>query len=336
MYREIEEAVAFIAAYFYCKVPRKQVDRFAVKLANILLNECRRIIKEDQSKICEVENSEEITSEKFTREMILDINVNGKLAVPIVEASSVLKITVQEISALLPSAVQLHISDGAVSYSFRSNVICLYRSDGNMYHLYRRAHHTHLRPAITLMIDHDNHKTFKLITKDTFPKHRHWYKKNYNTVNNNTQLRKVIRSAYFQRNIQQLPGPSRSAKFSGDGFMHPSLPHSYGRRLSKMKRKQKQKMIGSKNRQNTRNSKREKRKPTAQPMTKKILLKNRRSKRSYMQNSLRDCKRISKVVTDDVLHSFSVLDSDYSRCNDQSNCDNINSLIAYMNYSLNI
>lgn len=37
MYREIEEAVAFIAAYFYYKAPRNQVDRFAVKLANILL-----------------------------------------------------------------------------------------------------------------------------------------------------------------------------------------------------------------------------------------------------------------------------------------------------------
>lgn len=37
MYREIEEAVAFIAAYFYYKLPRYQVNRFAVKLANTLL-----------------------------------------------------------------------------------------------------------------------------------------------------------------------------------------------------------------------------------------------------------------------------------------------------------
>lgn len=58
---------------------------------------CRRIIKEDQRKICKEESNEEITSEKLTREMILDINVNGKLAVAIVEASSILKITVQQI-----------------------------------------------------------------------------------------------------------------------------------------------------------------------------------------------------------------------------------------------
>ncbi|VDM98189.1 unnamed protein product [Onchocerca ochengi] len=212
MYREIEEAVAFIAAYFYYKLPRNQVDRFAVKLANILLNKCRKIIKADESKISKEKKNEKSNSEWLTREMIMDINVDGKLAVAIIEASSVFKMTLQQISALLPNAVQLHINEGMVSYSFRSNLICLYRSDGNMYHLHRRAHHTHLRPPITTVTDQDNCKIFKLITKNTFPRRRYCHKKNYDTMNNTTKLRKVMKSAYFRRNSQQLPGPIRSAK----------------------------------------------------------------------------------------------------------------------------
>ncbi|EFO27366.1 hypothetical protein LOAG_01109 [Loa loa] len=119
------------------------------------------VIKEDKSKIYKEETNRK-NSEILTREMILDINVNGKLAVAIVEASSIIKMTLQQISALLPNAVQLHINEGMVSYSFRNNVICLYRSDGNMYHFHRRAYHTHLRPPITIIMDHGNRKIFKV------------------------------------------------------------------------------------------------------------------------------------------------------------------------------
>lgn len=66
-------------------------------------------------------------------------------------------------SALLPNAVKLHISEGTVSYSSQSNMVCLYRSDGNMYHLHRRAHHTHLRPPITVLTDQNDCKIFKVI-----------------------------------------------------------------------------------------------------------------------------------------------------------------------------
>nr|CDP93471.1 Bm1227 [Brugia malayi] len=95
--------------------------------------------------------------------MILYINVNGKLAVAIVEASSVFKMTIKkkQISALLPNVVQLHISEGTVSYSFRNNLICLYRSDGNMYHYHPRAYHTQLRPPIIIFMEDDDHKIFK-------------------------------------------------------------------------------------------------------------------------------------------------------------------------------
>lgn len=41
--------------------------------------------------------SNEANSEMLTREMILDINVNGKLAVAIVEASSIFKMSLQQI-----------------------------------------------------------------------------------------------------------------------------------------------------------------------------------------------------------------------------------------------
>lgn len=58
---------------------------------------CQRIIKEDESKISEEEKNERSNSETLTREMILDINVNGKLAVAIVEASSIFKMTLQQI-----------------------------------------------------------------------------------------------------------------------------------------------------------------------------------------------------------------------------------------------
>lgn len=101
-------------------------------------------------------------------------------------------------------------------------------------------------------------------------------------------------------------------RFSGNGFMHPSLPPSHGRRLKRMRRKQERMMIESRNRQNTSDSKREKRKPSAQLMIKEISFNNRRSKKNYMQNSLRDCEKSSKFVTDDVLRSFGVLASDCS------------------------
>ncbi|KAL3990921.1 BTG family protein [Acanthocheilonema viteae] len=338
MYREIEEAVAFIAAYFYYKVPRNQVDRFAVKLANILLNDCRRIIKEDESRISEEKMNKNINTEMLTREMVLNINVKGKLAVAIVEASSVFKITLQRISELLPNAVQLHISEGTVSYSFRSNVICLYRSDGNMYHLHRRAHHTHLRPPLTIFMDHDDRKIFKLITKDIFPSQQYWRKKNYNTTNNNsTQLRKIIRSAYFRRNTQQLPGPTRSVKLSGNGFMHPSLAPGCGRRWKEIQRMKEMMITSSRNKQNTNHSK-NKRNFNIQRMMEKISFpSNRRNKKPYvMRNSLIDCETSSKFVTDDVLRSFGVLASDYPRSINQSNCKDVSSLIAYMNHSLNI
>ncbi|VDM20708.1 unnamed protein product [Wuchereria bancrofti] len=304
MYREIEEAVAFIAAYFYYKIPRNQVNRFGVKLANILLNSCRKIIKEDESKM--YEKGKRNNSERLTRKMILDINVNGKLAVAIVEASSVFKMTLQQISALLPNAVQLHISEGMVSYSFRNNLICLYRSDGNMYHYHRRAYHIQLRPPITVFMEHDDHKIFKLITKDTFPRRRYNHKKNYNTMNS-MQLRKVMRSAYFRHNNQQLPGPTRSAKLSGNGFMHPSLPPSYGHRWEEM-----QKMM-TRNKQNKQNICRstssKKQNLHAQPIIEKIS-HNRQDKES--DSMRRDSERSGKFVTDDVLRSFGVLASDYS------------------------
>ncbi|KAM3727607.1 Protein Tob1 [Dirofilaria immitis] len=337
MYREIEEAVAFIAAYFYYKLPRNQVDRFAVKLANILLNNCRKIIKADESKISKEEKDEKNNLESLTREMIMDINADGKLAVAIVEASSIFKMTLQQISALLPNAVKLHISEGMVSYSFRSNLICLYRSDGNMYHLHRRAHHTHLRPPITILMGQDNRKIFKLITKDTFPRRRYCHKKNYDTTNNNMQLRKVMKSAYFRRNNQQLPGPIRSAKLSGNGFMHPSLPPGYGHKWKGMQGTQEMILRKNKNKQKIHHSRSKKKENlNVKPTTEKFSPKKQNKANYIMQNSLKESERNSKFVTDDILRSFGVLASDYSRCMNQSNCKDVNSLTAYINYSLNI
>ncbi|VDO35419.1 unnamed protein product [Brugia timori] len=301
MYREIEEAVAFIAAYFYYKMPRNQVNRFGVKLANILLNSCRKIIKEDESKMNEEEKKN--NSERLTRKMILDINVSGKLAVAIVEASSVFKTTLKQISALLPNAVQLHISEGMVSYSFRNNLICLYRSDGNMYHYHRRAYHTQLRPPITIFMEDDDHKIFKLITKDTFPYRQYNHKKNYNTMNS-MQLRKVMRSAYFRHKNQQLPGPVRSAKLSGNGFLNPSISPSYGHHWKEMQE------MTMRNKQNTyRSISYKKQNLHAQPIMGKISY-NRQDKESDTMR--RDSERSKKFVTDDVLRSFGVLASDYS------------------------
>uniref|UniRef100_A0A0R3S093 Ras-associating domain-containing protein n=1 Tax=Elaeophora elaphi TaxID=1147741 RepID=A0A0R3S093_9BILA len=247
----------------------------------------------------------------LTREIILDINVNGKLAAAIMEASSVFKMTVQQISALLPNAVQLHISEGTVSYSFRSNVICLYRSDGNMYHFHRRAHNTNLRPPITILMD-DNQKIFKLITKDTFPNRRHRREKKCNTMNNSTQLRKVMRSAYFRCHNHQLPGPTRSAKLSGNGFMHPSLPPSYGRQWKRMQKKQGGMKKNSRNKQNTYSSESKKQNLNTQPMKEKISSNGKDKKNYAKRNSLRDCEKSNKFVIDDILRSFGVPASDYS------------------------
>ncbi|CAG9535720.1 unnamed protein product [Cercopithifilaria johnstoni] len=133
-------------------------------------------------------------------------------------------------------------------------------------------------------------------------------------MNNNTQLRKVMRSAYFRRNNQQLPGPTRSAKLSGNGFMHPSLPrgYGYGDRWKEMQGTQEMMARKSRNKQDTDYFKIKKQNLNAQPMTKKIS-SNRQSKKSYaMRNSLKDCERSSKFVTDDILRSFGVLASDYS------------------------
>ncbi|OZC04930.1 BTG family protein, partial [Onchocerca flexuosa] len=337
MYREIEEAVAFIAAYFYYKLPRNQVDRFAVKLANILLNKCRKIIKADESKISKEKKNEKSNSESLTREMIMDINVDGKLAVAIVEASSVFKMTLQQISALLPNAVQLHINEGMVSYSFRSNLICLYRSDGNMYHLHRRAHHTHLRPPITTVTDQDDCKIFKLITKNTFPLRRYCHKKNYDIVNNTTKLRKVMKSAYFRRNNQQLPGPIRSAKLSGNGFMHPSLPFGYGRKWKEMEGRQEMMSRKSRNKKKIRHSRSNKKQSLNAEPTMEKFSSNRQNKADYIkQKSSKNSERSSTLVTDDILRSFGVLASDYSRRINRRNYEDVSSLTAYMNNSLNI
>lgn len=59
------------------------------------LSSCRKIIKEDESKMNE--EGKKNNSERLTRKMILDINVSGKLAVAIVEASSVFKTTLKQI-----------------------------------------------------------------------------------------------------------------------------------------------------------------------------------------------------------------------------------------------
>ncbi|VDN03676.1 unnamed protein product [Thelazia callipaeda] len=222
MYREIEEAVAFIAGYFYYKLPRSRVDLFAVRLANIILKNCRKIISEDRhKKLKKNSKEEEHNIDILTREVIIEINCNGKLAVAIVEATSVFD------SALLPNAVKLHISEGMVKYSFRSNLICLYRSDGNMHHIHRKAYHTHLRPPLTTVADNDNRKFFQ----DTFPRRQHHHRKKYCiSTNDNKQLRRMIKSAHYWYKNQQLPGPTRSAKLSGNGFMHPTLPPSYNRK----------------------------------------------------------------------------------------------------------
>lgn len=64
-------------------------------------------------------------------------------------------------SALLPNNVELHIAADSVCYSVRSSRICLYRADGNMYHFHRGAHHTKMRPPLTLTNEDDEHlRTF--------------------------------------------------------------------------------------------------------------------------------------------------------------------------------
>lgn len=51
--------------------------------------------------------------------------------------------------------MQLHITADSVCYSVRSSRICLYRADGNMYHFHRGAHHTKMRPPLTLTNEDD-------------------------------------------------------------------------------------------------------------------------------------------------------------------------------------
>ncbi|EFO27365.1 hypothetical protein LOAG_01108, partial [Loa loa] len=129
-------------------------------------------------------------------------------------------------------------------------------------------------------------------------------------MNNSTQLRKVMKSAYFRRNNQQLPGPTRSARLSGNGFMHPSLPPSYGRRWKGMQRTQKMMTRKSRNKQNTcRFKSKKKQNLNAQSMMEKIP-PNRQNADGYIMR--RDSERSNKFVTDDVLRSFGVLASDYS------------------------
>uniref|UniRef100_A0A9J2Q8M4 Anti-proliferative protein domain-containing protein n=1 Tax=Ascaris lumbricoides TaxID=6252 RepID=A0A9J2Q8M4_ASCLU len=146
LYREIEEAVAFVAAYFYYKLPRRQVDVFSERLANALLR-CYRSQKE----------FEEACNSRCAplRELVIEINAHGRIAIVIVEAASIFNISLQQVSALLPNNVQLHITADSVCYSVRSSRICLYRADGNMYHFHRGAHHTKMRPPLTLTNEDD-------------------------------------------------------------------------------------------------------------------------------------------------------------------------------------
>lgn len=74
------------------------------------------------------------------------------------------------------------------------------------------SHYQHIT-TYEVNINHQNSTYFlKFITKDTFPNQQYWRKKKCSIKNDSTQLRKVMRSAYFRRNNQQLPGPTRSAK----------------------------------------------------------------------------------------------------------------------------
>uniref|UniRef100_A0A0M3HU00 Anti_prolifrtn domain-containing protein n=1 Tax=Ascaris lumbricoides TaxID=6252 RepID=A0A0M3HU00_ASCLU len=207
LYREIEEAVAFVAAYFYYKLPRRQVDVFSERLANALLR-CYRSQKE----------FEEACNSRCAplRELVIEINAHGRIAIVIVEAASIFNISLQQVSALLPNNVQLHITADSVCYSVRSSRICLYRADGNMYHFHRGAHHTKMRPPLTLTNEDDEDlRKFTLISDETFPRRRHCTRqmKDVASPMANTESAKpsgrTERTTYFRRNFRQLPGPKR-------------------------------------------------------------------------------------------------------------------------------
>jgi hypothetical protein len=107
----------------------------------------------------------------FAGELVLELNVQGRLATTIVESARAMAIDVRELASLLPAGLTLRLSKGAVSYSVGEGPsVAVYREDGSLLlNPTTSLEPSSTRPPLRLLHagDRDNTRIFQLATTPT-------------------------------------------------------------------------------------------------------------------------------------------------------------------------